>query len=107
MKCMSIALLAIALAVLPSACGTVCNLASGNPDNYGGVQRDLQFGSDTTAKGGLLASATAAGGTGDAGGRVALLALYGMDVSLSFIADTVTLPLAAYLRRNLEAATDG
>ena len=34
-----------------------------------------------------------------------MLALYGADVGLSFVGDTVTLPLAAYLRHKHEAAT--
>jgi uncharacterized protein YceK len=92
----------------PSGCGTVFNLASGDPDNYGGVVRDLQFASDATANGGLWpgGDSTAAGGDGKGEAVVALavLALYGADLGLSFAADTVTLPLATYLRSKHEAA---
>jgi uncharacterized protein YceK len=91
-------LLAGAVAVLLSGCGTVCNLASGNPDNYGGVQRDLQFASDATDRGGLCRPRP-----GDTGwGAACVLALYGADLSLSFVADTLTLPLATYLRQRHE-----
>ncbi len=87
-----------AAAVLLSGCGTVCNLASGNPDNYGGVQRDLQFASDAPDKGFFYRARP-----WDTGWTAACaLALYGADLSLSFVADTLTLPLATYLRHRHE-----
>ena len=87
------ALLAVGGAVLLSGCGTAFNLASEDPDNYGGVQRDLDLANRTGSLGN--------GGTGkEAVGR---LALYGADVGLSFVGDTLTLPLAAYLRYRHEA----
>jgi uncharacterized protein YceK len=110
MKWVRVALLVAAVAIPSAGCGTVCNLAGGNPDNYGGVQRDLQFANDARAKGGLLSGAdntpTARGGS-SVGGEAALgaLALYGADLSLSFIADTVTLPVVIYLRQKHEGTT--
>jgi uncharacterized protein YceK len=101
------ALLAAAMLIPLSGCGTVLNLASGNPDNYGGVQRDLNFGKDATDKGGFWTGPgrpeTGGGSAEDTWGAGALLALYGADVGLSFLGDTLTLPLAAYLRHRHEA----
>ena len=103
------ALLAAAGAVLLSGCGTAFNLASGDPDNYGGVRRDLKFADDATAKGGLWTGGGSTGGRRERGEEalvaLGMLALYGADVGLSFVGDTVTLPLAAYLRHKHEAAT--
>jgi uncharacterized protein YceK len=99
-------LLAAAMVIPLSGCGTVCNLASGNPDNYGGVQRELKFADDASAKGGLLSGSSGAEGTGGVWAALFVLALYGTDLSLSFVGDTLTLPLAAYLRHRHEAATD-
>jgi uncharacterized protein YceK len=102
------ALLAVGGAVLLSGCGTAFNLASGNPDNYGGVQRDLKLASDTTANGGIWTGPghfeTGGGGAGEALLAMGILALYGADVGLSFAGDTVTLPVAIYLRHRHEAA---
>jgi uncharacterized protein YceK len=101
-------LLGAAVLIPLSGCGTAFNLASGDPDNYGGVQRDLRFASDVTANGGLWpgrdSSGAGGGGKGEAVVALGILALYGADVGLSFIGDTVTLPLAAYLRNKHEAA---
>jgi uncharacterized protein YceK len=100
-------LLAAAMVISLSGCGTVCNLTSRDPDNYGGVQRDLKFADDATANGGLLSGASGGGGgTGDGWAAVFVLALYGADLTLSIVGDTLTLPLAAYLRHRHEAATD-
>jgi uncharacterized protein YceK len=112
MKWMRAALLAAAVAVPSSGCGTVFNLASRSPDNYGGVQRDLKFAADASANGGLLSGGDfSPGGSAEgnpAAGLFALaaLALYGTDLSLSFVADTLTLPLATYLRQKHEGSTD-
>jgi uncharacterized protein YceK len=99
------ALLAAVMLLPLGGCGTALNLASGDPDNYGGVQRDLKFADDTSAKGGLMSGKSE--GVGIDKGRAALpiLALYCADVGLSFVGDTLTLPLAAYLRHRHEAAT--
>jgi uncharacterized protein YceK len=110
MKWMRAALLAAALAVPPSGCGTVLNLASRSPDNYGGVQRDFQFAADATAKGGILSGAGNGSGTSVGGNSgeaaLAVLALYSADLALCFVADTITLPLVMYLRHRHEGATD-
>jgi uncharacterized protein YceK len=113
MKWMRAALLAAAVAVPSSGCGTVCNLASKSPDNYGGVQRDIKFAADASTNGGLLSGENSGSGTplgeNSAGGALialAILAVYGADLSLSFVADTLTLPLASYLRQRYEGATD-
>lgn len=92
--------LAAAVLALLSGCGTVCNLASGDPDNYGGVQRDLKVAADMTAKGGIMPQ-----GNSDGWGALAILGLFGADVCLSFVGDTLTLPLASYLRQKHEAAS--
>jgi uncharacterized protein YceK len=113
MKWVRVAMLTAAVAAPSAGCGTVFNLASGDPDNYGGVQRDIQFANDARANGGLLSGAdlraTAARGSDQIAAGVALcfLALYGADLSLSFIADTATLPLVMYLRQRHDGATDG
>jgi uncharacterized protein YceK len=103
---------ALAVVLPAGGCGTVCNLASGSPDNFGGVQRDIQFASD---RGGLWPAdnANAPADYNSPGGKppggkpnVCLLMLYGADLSLCCVADTLTLPLAMYLRQRHEGATD-
>jgi uncharacterized protein YceK len=113
MKWMRAALLATTVAVPSIGCGTIVNLASGSPENYGGVQRDIQVAADASAKGGILSGANIGSGssTGQpytAGAIVAvgILALYGADLSLSFVADTLTLPLLIYLHQKHQEATD-
>jgi uncharacterized protein YceK len=100
---MRLVVVLVLCAALGAGCGTVCNLARENPDNYGGVQRDLQFASDARDKGGVMAGTS--GSTGAAYAAAAIVGLYCVDLSFSFIADTMTLPLAVYLRRKHEAAT--
>jgi uncharacterized protein YceK len=113
MKWVRAALVAVAVAVPPCGCGTVMNLASTSPNNYGGVQRDIQFATDASAGGGVFSgqnngSVMSVGNSSDKGAIIALavLALYGADLSLCFVADTLTLPLAIYLRQRHEGATD-
>ena len=93
-------LTAVAIAVLAVGCGTVCNLAGGlvHPDEepkvYGGVQRDLDFfgkmlerkqsGNDSTSQG---------TGTSAAYGAMFLLAFMFAEPALSFVGDTLTLPI--------------
>jgi hypothetical protein len=113
MKWARAALLAAAMAVPSGGCGTARNLASGEPDNYGGVQRDLQFAAEAGAGGGLLAGADSApaGESGKySGGGVlafAFLGLYAADLSLCCVGDTLTLPLVMYLRQRREDASAG
>jgi uncharacterized protein YceK len=114
MKWICAALLAAVVTISSSGCGTVFNLTSNSPDNYGGVKHDLQFAADVSEKGGLLSGfekdnpGASAKDLSEAGGVFALvaLALYGTDLSLSFVADTLTLPLANYLRQRQEGSTD-
>jgi uncharacterized protein YceK len=69
-------------------CGTVCNLATGDPDLYGGVQKDVQF----------IQTPRKVSGIGVSPMTVAFLAP--ADLCLSLVADTLTLPLAVCLRQN-------
>jgi hypothetical protein len=76
-----------ALGVLSlTGCGTVLNLASHDPQIYGGVLGDL------TAVGTPRSSASGGG----KGGAV-VLALVFADACVSFAADTLTLPLVCFL----------
>jgi uncharacterized protein YceK len=79
----TIALLATVLVGLTSGCGTVCNLASDNPQPYGGVTRDLDF----LAKPGHL------GRSNNGTGAALVLSLWGADVCVSAVCDTLTYPL--------------
>jgi uncharacterized protein YceK len=85
--------LAVAIwASLLSGCGTVCNLASGNPAvPFGGVQRD--FSVLNTSK------STESPGSG---GAAFLFLVLSAELSLSAVGDIVTLPLAVCLHH-----TDG
>jgi hypothetical protein len=87
-----IAYCALALVVLTSGCGTVCNLASEQPEVYGGLKRDL----------------TVVAGVGNSSGHpvslgsdprvfLVLLALGGAEFGASFVGDTLSLPLILYL----------
>jgi uncharacterized protein YceK len=78
-------------AVALSGCGTVLNLAGDDPYIYGGVQKDLAFIQTPRTE-------PLSGGCGKGG--AAFVGLVLADVSLSAIADTLTLPLAVYLRQN-------
>jgi uncharacterized protein YceK len=78
------ALTAVALV----GCGTIRNLAGGDPDIYGGVRRDFRF----------IQTPQSVSGVGVNPMTLALLAP--ADLCLSLVADTLTLPLAVYLRQN-------
>jgi hypothetical protein len=71
------------LAMSVSGCGTVCNLASGEPEVYGGVARDVEFATSSTKL--------------DVGNcrefAAIVLGIWFADVLVSGAADTVTLPL--------------
>jgi uncharacterized protein YceK len=107
MKWARVALLAAAVAAAASGCGTVFNLASKDPDNYGGVQRDIQVAADASAHGGLLSEGTNRSGAGSGEAALVVLALCGAELSLSFVGDTLTLPLVIYLRQRHEGALGG
>ena len=82
-------------AVLLSGCGTVCNFATGDPEIYGGVQKDIVF-AMTPPNPEKFPQAK------QDKGAIALVVLVFADMCFSFFADTLTLPLAIYLRQNGE-----
>jgi hypothetical protein len=91
MKAAHAALAAALAGVLPCGCGTICNLACGDPQiPYGGVQKDLDI-IETPGDHSM-------GGSGKAGAIV--LAVLPVELGLSFVGDWVTLPLAVYLRQD-------
>jgi hypothetical protein len=75
------------LAVLTSGCGTVCNLASNNPQPYGGIARDVEW----VSKNFRFSGKENAGGAALAVGAVAT------EMGLTGLADTLTWPLVASL----------
>jgi uncharacterized protein YceK len=81
-------------AVLTSGCGTILNFAGGDPDIYGGTLGDIRF---------ALTPRNGEGG-GSKGGAI-FAALLGMDAAVSFAADTLTLPLAVYMRQRVYLAS--
>jgi hypothetical protein len=106
---MKLGLLALTAILISSAgCGTVCNLVGGithpqsEPRVYGGVARDLEVLDDVVK--GVQSGQTGAGITPQGGGpgaAVVLGAIVGIAVAdpiLSFVADTVTLPLTIPLQ---------
>ncbi|HEY7311087.1 MAG TPA: hypothetical protein VH643_17110 [Gemmataceae bacterium] len=94
MKTVGIAALAVTAAFLLSGCGTICNLASGDPDIYGGVKKDVTF-----------IQTPNSGGVSGQGGAVILLVL-AAETGLSLVADTLTLPLVVRMRRTDPASED-
>ena len=93
------AVLGTIAAVLPAGCGTICNFAHGDPDIYGGVQKDVAFIQTPRQTGGGGASLNNQG-------MVFLAALVCADAGLSLIADTLTLPLAVYMRHEDHAGDE-
>jgi uncharacterized protein YceK len=75
--------------LLLGGCGTIRNFASGDPEIYGGASKDFE----------VLTAPCSPGGkqTGEKDGAALLLLA---DFSASLVADTLTLPLAVYLRQN-------
>ena len=84
MKCTQFAVLVGISAFLASGCGTIANLKTEQPELYGGVQKDLQL---------LETPRTEPSGIGIR--NLGPLVLF-VDLPLSFIADTLTLPIAIY-----------
>lgn len=87
---------ALIVAVFPSGCGTFANLSIGarqgwkNAQIYGGVRRDVQSAED------FVAHSWTSGDNLDIQqdiGTVVGVGLVGIDVPLSAIADTLTLPI--------------
>jgi uncharacterized protein YceK len=71
-------------AFVVSGCGTVANLQTGKPDFYGGVQHDVQL---------LETPRSQPQGIGIR--NLGALVLF-VDLPLSIVGDTLTLPLAIY-----------
>jgi hypothetical protein len=88
------------VAVLLSGCGTIYNFAGGDPDIYGGVQNDLGLVLTPGSLGASGALGTSGTTVGCGNGKVFLVGFVLADVALSAAADTLTLPLAVYLRQN-------
>jgi uncharacterized protein YceK len=86
-----ILLLAVA-ALLPIGCGSVCNLASSEPANYGGVQKDIEWMSAMPDKP-LFGSEYH--GT-DAWTFAFVLACIPTEFVLSFTLDTLALPYTVH-----------
>jgi hypothetical protein len=85
MNAARLALVAVAFAAIPmSGCGTFCNLASRDPELYGGVKKDFEF---------LAAAKPASSEGGDPRGLLIALGIWGADVACSFAADTLTIPV--------------
>jgi uncharacterized protein YceK len=85
----------VALAVVALVgCGTVRNLATGDPEIYGGVQKDVEIFQTPPAKSGILIN------------PMTLALFTPVDLCLSLVADTVTLPLAVWMRQNEHTADD-
>jgi uncharacterized protein YceK len=71
-------------ALVVGGCGTIANLQTGKPDFYGGVQKDAQFlGTPRPQPSGIGIS------------NLGALALF-VDLPLSVVGDTLTMPLAIY-----------
>jgi uncharacterized protein YceK len=75
-------------------CGTVRNLATGDPEIYGGVQKDIEIIQTPPPRSGV-------------GINPMTLALFTpVDLCLSLVGDTLTLPLAVCMRQNDHSGDD-
>lgn len=84
-----------ALVVIPaltSGCGTILNFRSGDPEVYGGIQKDVEFIMTPPAAGGGATNGSGPGGA-------APLFIVAADAALSLVADTLTLPMVIRKRR--------
>jgi uncharacterized protein YceK len=86
-------LLAIS-AISMSGCGTIANLQTGKPDFYGGVQKDVEL---------LQTPRPQPQGIGIR--NLGALVLF-VDLPLSVVGDTLTMPLAIYEWHRGEGNTD-
>lgn len=84
------AALFVALLVSLPGCGSICNYATGDPEVYGGVQKDMGF---ISGGGGHVH-------VSNGKGAVAVVAIVLADMGLSGAVDTLTLPLTIWLRQN-------
>jgi uncharacterized protein YceK len=87
MKAILIAALTVIASLMTSRCGTVLNLRSGDPDVYGGVQKDWKF---------FMTPVN----TVPCNGEAFFALIVAADAGLSLIADTLTLPLVIHMRHD-------
>jgi uncharacterized protein YceK len=103
MKAAHVATVAALCAALASGCGTICNVASGNADRpYGGVAFDLAVLSSKRET-----PLVSNDGGNNGGGILFLFAFAGGELALSFVGDTLLLPLAIYLEHKDYHPVDG
>jgi Protein of unknown function (DUF1375) len=94
-------------AVSGTGCGTVCNLAGGvvHPDReprvYGGVQRDMEV-IETAVESGPCDKQKC-----DPKAYLVLIPLAVADPMLSFVADTITLPITISMQHKRDVANNG
>jgi uncharacterized protein YceK len=93
MKTIWVASCLACVGIFTCGCGTVFNLTSGDPDVYGGIQKDVTY---IQTPHNATVSVT---GIGRWMGAFPLL-LVAADAGLSVVADTVTLPLVILMRQN-------
>lgn len=86
-------LFALTVPVSLTGCGTVCNLAMGDPQPYGGVQKDAEFFQSWAPRPGP------SGGQSAALGAAACLGIPSAEFGCSFVGDTLTLPAVVAVRR--------
>jgi hypothetical protein len=97
-------------AALAGGCGTVCNLAGGlwdkdhEPTIYGGVLNDLQFVGSVVNGSPSTEHRLGNPGGGNGYGALLLLAVLAADPAVSFVADTLTLPITIPLQQGRAAA---
>jgi len=107
MKNSLLAVIPAILAVSLSGCGTICNFADGviHPDDepriYGGVLRDLEIMDEAVN---APPRATPLVGSENGKGLIFLCLLGLMDPPLSFVGDTLTLPITIYVQEKRVAA---
>jgi uncharacterized protein YceK len=94
MKAISIVALTVIASLMTSGCGTILNLRSGDPDVYGGVQKDWKFFMTPVFDG------------AGCSGEVFFPLIVAADAGLSLIADTLTLPLVIRMRHEDQEKED-
>jgi uncharacterized protein YceK len=99
----SLAILFTIAALLLQGCGSVSNLASKEPANYGGVQKDIEFLSAASNKPLLNAQP---GGSTAAAAYIFVLALIPTELALSLTIDTLALPYTIRQNRRIHQDDD-
>jgi hypothetical protein len=105
MKKVRLAVIVAIAAALSSGCGTICNLTLSwakdkedrGPQPYGGVQTDVAI-LEKLNLGGLHLGGPTAGNAKSGLLAVGVVGLLLMDPALSFVGDTLTLPIPLYLQ---------